>query len=194
MLGMLLAISGAAAIYLVLLFLIARRLAAAPLSWRILAWSGVPLALGGFGFAARFWNPSAGPYVANRLYPFGGHLQAWAVSFGFTWVALGLLFTGAVLFVWRQAGWLSWTLLLSSWLLCWWPHAIIGIAFAWNGANQQSADSYRQWASNPVGLTVLVTGAVTLVWHFAFSLVGFIATGRAVFRGREQEQTALAVR
>jgi hypothetical protein len=65
-------------------------------------------------------------------------------------------------------------------ILCWWPHAIIGIAFAWNGANQQSMHFYRQWPSNPVGLTVVVTGAV-LVWHFMFSVAGFIATGRAIY-------------
>jgi len=185
MLGMLLAIIGAAAIYFVLLFLIGRQLAAAPLPWRILGWSGVPLALAGFGFVARFWNPTAGPYVANRVYPFGGHLQAYAVSFGFTWVAFGLIFTGAVLLAWRHLGWLSWILLFSSWLLCWWPHAIIGIAFAWNGANRESVHIYRQWGSNPIGLTVLVNGTVILAWHFAFSVIGFIGTGRALFRARK---------
>lgn len=180
MLTMVLALSGAAAIYFVMLVVLARQLAAATLSWRILAWSGIPLALGGLGFAARFWNPSSGPYVANRVYPFGGHLQAWAVSFGFTWVAFGLLFTGAVLYVSRHRSWTSWTLLFTSWLLCWWPHGIIGIAFAWNGANQESLGFYGRWASNPLGFTVLLTGAFTLLWHFTFSIIGFVATAREV--------------
>lgn len=181
-LAMLLALGGAAAIYFAALAVLVRQFGATPLSWRILAWSGVPLALGGLGFAARFWNPSPGPYVANRVYPFGGHLQAWAVSFGFTWMAFGLLFTGAVLYASRHASWTSWTLLFSSWLLCCWPHGIIAIAFAWNGANRESLDFYGRWASNPIGLTVLVTSSIITIWYFTFSVVGFIATARQLFR------------
>ncbi len=178
MLWMVIGTTGAAAIYVLMFFLVARQLAAAPLSWRILAWSGVPLALGGLGFATRFWHPSAGPYVANRLYPFGSHLNAWAVSFGFTWAAFGLLFSWGVLVAWRHGGWLSWSILLSSWILCWWPHGIIAIAFAWNGANQESVTTYRQWASDPIGRMVVWMGVFTLLWHFVFSTAGFIGTAR----------------
>jgi hypothetical protein len=186
MLTMLLALGGSAAIYFLMLFFLARQLSAAPLSWRVLGWSGIPIALAGFGFAARFWNPSSGPFIANRLYPFGSHLQTWAVSFGFTWVAFGLLFTGAALFVSRHRCWTWWTLLFSSWLICWWPHGIIGIAFARNGANQQSLSFYTRWGSNPLGFTVLLTEALILLWHFTFSIVGFIATGREVYRTHKQ--------
>ncbi len=35
-----------------------------------------------------------------------------------------------------------------------------------------------------VVLFVIVVSSVLLVWHFTFSIVGFIATGRSVFRGR----------
>jgi hypothetical protein len=183
MLWMLIAFCGAAAIYLGTVFGILRRLAAAPVSWRLLAWSGVPLAFSGFGFVTRFWNPSAGPYVANKLYPFGGHLQAWAVSFGFTWVAFGLLFTAAVLYVSQNPSRQGWLLLLASWLLCLWPHAIIALAFAWHGANRESLQFYgRWWKSNPVGPKVLVSGALMTLWHFSFCIAGFVATGRRIFK------------
>ena len=65
--------------------------------WQLLAVSGLLLALGGLGFAIRFWEPTPGPYLANELYPFGPYLNAWAVSFGFTWLSFGLLFIGLAL-------------------------------------------------------------------------------------------------
>ena len=65
----------------------------APLGWRILAHAGWPLSLAGAVFVLRFWVPTVGPYRANVRYPFGTHVNAWAVSFGFTWIAFGLLFT-----------------------------------------------------------------------------------------------------
>jgi hypothetical protein len=182
MLWMALAVSAAAAIYLGTVYGILRRLASAPLSWRLLGWSGVPLAFSGLGFATRFWNPTPGPYIANKVYPFGGHLQAWAVSFGFTWMALALLFSGAVLLVWQNPGRRSWSLLLASWLLCLWPHVIIAIAFAWNGANQESVRFYgRWWSTNPFGPIVLMRSTLMILWHFSFALIGFIGTGRRIF-------------
>jgi hypothetical protein len=188
MLWMLVAVCAAATLYLIALALIIRYVAQMPPGWRVLAWSGVPLALSGFGLATRFWHPSAGPYVANRLYPFGGHLNAWAVSFGFTWVAFGLLFTGAVPVVWRNLSLRSWSVLLASWLLCVWPHLIIAIAFAWNGANQQSASFYsRWWASSPAARIALVAGSVLTLWHFTFAIGGFIATGLAIWRTKTPE-------
>jgi hypothetical protein len=186
MVAMLLGLTVAAAICFFLFFVILRRISTAPLSWRILAWSGVPLALSGFGFASRFWHPSSGPFIANQLYPFGTHLDAWAVSFGFTWAAFALLFSGAVLLVSRDPRWDSWTLLLCVWLLCWWPHAIIGVGFAWNGANRQSLDIYRKWASDPIGAVVLLRSSIELVWHMTFSIAGFIGTARALSRGENQ--------
>ena len=67
-------------------------LGAAPRPWRLLASSGIPLAVGGLGFLVRFWEPLPGPYLANEVYPLGPYLNAWAVSFGFMWLAFGLAF------------------------------------------------------------------------------------------------------
>jgi len=184
MLAMVFALGGAAVIYLAVLAVLLRPLAAAPRSWRILAWSGIPLGLGGLGFAARFWHPSAGPYVANRVYPFGGHLNAWAVSFGFTWMAFGLLFTGAAVLASKHPGRMWWTLLFASWILCIWPHGIIAIAFAWNGAHRESLGIYRRWGSDPIGFTTLLSSSLITLWHFGFSIVGFLTTGREVARNR----------
>jgi len=187
MLWMLLAVCAAAAIYFGAAFGILHRLAPAPVSWRLLGWSGVPLACSGLGFATRFWNPSAGPYIANKLYPFGGHLQAWAVSFGFTWMAFGLLFSGAVLLAWQNPSRRSWCLLLASWVLCLWPHAIIAIAFAWNGANQESMRFYgRWWSTNPMGPIVLIRSALLTVWYFSFSIIGFVGTAGQIFRSQAE--------
>ncbi len=186
MLWLLVAICLAALIYIGAVAGILHRLASAPVSWRLLGWSGVPLAFSGFGFATRFWNPTAGPYLANKAYPFGGHLQAWAVSFGFTWVAFGLLFTAAALFVSRNPTRQGWFVLLASWLLCVFPHAIIAIAFAWNGANRESIEFYNRWSkSNPVGSKVLVSGALMTLWHFSFCIAGFLTTARNVFKGKQ---------
>jgi len=68
-------------------------LRAAPLAWRLLGASGIPLVIGGLGFIVRFWKPLPGPYLANAVYPLGPYLNAWAVSFGFMWLAFGLVFT-----------------------------------------------------------------------------------------------------
>jgi hypothetical protein len=170
----------AASMYLIMLRLVTRELTHSPLAWRLLAWSGIPLALGGLGFAVRFWRPSSGPYVANQLYPFGGHLQAWAVSFGFTWLAFGLLFTGAVVCASHRQDWPTWALLLTSWCLCWLPHLIIGIGFALYGANRQSVRFYEKWARDPGGAIILASSSLVLVWHFAFSIAGFIGTARGI--------------
>jgi hypothetical protein len=70
---------------------LARTSRSLPRSWQVLGYSGVPLALGGIGFVLRFWHPTEGPYVANRVYPFGSHLNACAVSFGFLWLAFGVV-------------------------------------------------------------------------------------------------------
>lgn len=180
--AVILGLAGALAIYLALFFVIARELTHSPLSWRILAWSGVPLALSGAQFAARFWHPSPGPYVANVLYPFGAHLNAWAVAFGFTWMALGLLFSAMVVYAWPEPGWRSWLVLLGTWVLCWWPHGIIAVGFALNGANRQSMRIYRDWGGRAYGLGVLIVSSILLLWHFTFSVIGFIATARAIAR------------
>lgn len=149
---------------------------AAPLSWRLLSASGIPLGIGGVNFIIRFWEPVAGPYRANVLYPFGDHLHAWAVSFGFTWLAYGLLFTGLALLGARQASRIIWATLLASWFICWLPHGVIGVAFAWAGSNAPSVASYRQWAAAPSGMALLLFNAITLLAHWGLGLAGFIMT------------------
>jgi hypothetical protein len=172
----------AASAYLIVLRLVTRDLKHSTLPWHLLAWSGIPLALSGLAFAVRFWRPSSGPYVANRLYPFGGHLQAWAVSFGFTWLAFGLLFTGAVVYVSRRQGWRTWTLLVTSWSLCWLPHAVIGIGFTFHGAHRQSVRIYGEWWNDPAGAIILASGSFLLLWHFVFSIAGFAGTAVEIRR------------
>ena len=155
---------------------------AASSGWRLLAISGVPLSLGGLGFAVRFWHPTSGPYLANQRYPYGGHLNAWAVSFGFTWLAFGLLFAGLVLLGSKEAKRAIWVTLLASWLLCWLPHGVIGIAFAWAGHNEASISAYRAWGGSLKGAIVLLSGTAILLAHFTLSLAGFVLTGRELWR------------
>jgi hypothetical protein len=78
-------------------------------------------ALDGLGFAVRVWEPTAGPYLANQLYPFGPHLNAWAVSFGFRWLAFGLAFFTLALRAPRTG--LTWLALVVGWVL--WPGFVV---------------------------------------------------------------------
>jgi hypothetical protein len=150
--------------------------------WQLLAGSGITLALGGLIFVIRFWEPTPGPYLANELYPLGPYLNAWAVSFGFAWLGFGLLFVALALTGARLASRRIWLILLTSWLLCWLPHGIIGIGFAWAGQNAPSIQRYRSWAAHTRGLLVLCASAVVLLAHFAFSILGFIVTWRELWR------------
>ncbi len=157
---------------------------ASTLGWRLLAWSGITLSLGGFGFVVRFWKPTEGPYLANEIYPYGSHLNAWAVSFGFTWLAFGLLFFGLATLGARESKLTVWVILLAAWMLCWLPHGVIGVAFAWAGRNEPSIETYRVWGSQLSGFLVLLQGAVIIVAHVALSLLGFLLTGRDLLRRR----------
>ena len=163
---------------------------AAPLSWRLLSASGIPLSIGGINFIIRFWEPTAGPYRANELYPYGDHLHAWAVSFGFTWLAFGLLFAAFALLGSRDASRVVWAALLASWLICWLPHGVIGLAFAWAGGNAPSVERYRKWASAPQGFTLLLFNALTLLAHFGLSVLGFVLTRLDFRRKRVESLTA----
>jgi hypothetical protein len=170
------------------MFLLRHDLRSAPRSWQLLACSGIPLVLGGLGFVVRFWKPTAGPYRANEVYPLGPYLNAWAVSFGFMWVAFGLIF-----FVAAARGPHSgrtWLTLLVAWFLAWLPHGIIGIGFAAAGSNEPSIRLYQQWAANWPGLLRLCTGALILVGHLGLSLLGFGLTGRGLRRGRQWGHSA----
>ncbi len=90
---------------------------AAPRGWKFLAGSGLALSLGGIGFIVRFWEPVAGPYVANELYPLGPYVNAWAVSFGFMWLAFGLAFVTMALRGERSGG--TWLAMIVAWVLAW---------------------------------------------------------------------------
>jgi hypothetical protein len=157
--------------------------AASP-GWRLLSASGIPLSLSGLLFVVRFWEPTAGPYLANERYPYGNHLHAWAVSFGFTWLAFGLLFAGLALLSSREARRAVWLTLLASWFLCWLPHGVIGLAFAWAGQNAPSAEAYRTWAAVPRGFAVLLASALALLAHVGLSVLGFVMTGIELRRER----------
>ncbi len=159
-----------------------RTYAACPLGWRLLAHAGWPLVLAGAIFVARFWTPTPGPYIANVRYPFGTHLAAWAVSFGFTWIAFGLLFAAFAVLArdaQRPVAW--WTLLAAS-VLCWLPHGYIGVATVFGGMAPTSVTSYQRWGSSTGGALLLAADAGLLVAHFAFCAVGFALTGRALWR------------
>jgi len=171
-------------IYLTALASLLRKSRELPLAWRLLAYSGIPLSLGGIGFIARFWRPTAGPYLANTVYPFGAHLNAWAVSFGFMWVTFGLLFTFACLQVAQAATRQGWFMLLGCWALAWLPHGVIGVAFAIAGSNRESIDIYRLWGSDPAGFVTLANGAFVMLSHFVLSIVGFVATGCQMIRSQ----------
>lgn len=155
-----------------------------PLSWRLLSMSGIPLSILGVNFILRFWKPTAGPYLANELYPYGDAAHTWAVSFGFTWLAFGLLFTVLALSCSRNANRVVWVALLASWFICWLPHGIIGLAFAWAGGNAPSVESYSKWASTPQGFVLLLFNAVALLAHFGLSILGFVMTGIEIRRER----------
>ena len=157
-------------------------LRAAPRSWQFLACSGIPLALGGLQFVLRFWRPTPGPYRANELYPLGPSLNAWAVSFGFMWLAFGLAFFA--LAVRGPHTGRTWSMLLVAWFLAWLPHGVIGVGFAAAGSNEPSVQLYQQWAAKWPGLLQLCAGALILVAHFGLSLLGFALTGRALRRAR----------
>lgn len=157
------------------------------IGWRLLAHAGWPLVLAGAVFVVRFWTPTSGPYLANSRYPFGDHLAAWAVSFGFTWMAFGLLFGASALLAPTaatspRAGRVAWLALLAAWALCWLPHGLIGVAVALGGLEPVSVDRYAEWAARPLGTVTLAADAVLLILHFSCATAGFIVTGRQVWR------------
>ncbi len=164
-----------------------RRYVGSAAGWRLLAHAGWPLILAGAIFVLRFWTPTPGPYLANTRYPFGDHLAAWAVSFGFTWIAFGLLFAALAVLAPRAAldargARLAWLALLSTWALCWLPHGIIGVAVAVGGLEPASVGRYADWAARPLGTLVLVADGGLLLLHAGLSMAGFLLAGRDAWR------------
>jgi hypothetical protein len=145
------------------------------LGWRLLGHAGWPLGIAGAIFIARFWDPTPGPYIANERYPFGSHLNAWAVSFGFTWIAFGLLL-GAIAALGERSPRRIWNVSFVAWGICWLPHAIIGIAALAGGLDPTSGASYRRWAADPLGATILLIDAAMLLAHHGFAIAGFVLT------------------
>jgi hypothetical protein len=164
----------------------------APRSWQLLASSGLPLAVGGLGFILRFWQPLPGPYRVNDAYPLGPYLNTWAVSFGFMWLAFGLVFFALALRTPRTGQ--SWLVLFAAWVLAWIPHGIVGIGFAWAGSNRPNVELYRSWASGWPGLIVLGTSALILLAHFGLALWGFVRTGLEIRRTAFAHPTVTGVR
>ena len=168
---------------------------AAPLGWRLLAHAGWPLSLAGALFVLRFWMPTSGPFRANVRYPFGTHLNAWAVSFGFTWIAFGLLFTAlAVLASRAPHDRPAWFVLLAAWIVCWLPHAVIAVAFAVGGTDPRSVTDYRAWGANPAGALILGIDAVLLLLHVGLSVAGFVVAGRTAWHGNHAAGVPPAMR
>ncbi len=164
----------------------------APLGWRLLAQAGWPLSLAGAIFVLRFWIPTRGPFRANVRYPFGTHLNAWAVSFGFTWIAFGLLFTALAVVGYRvSSGRPAWCVLLAAWMVCWLPHAVIAVAFAVGGTDPRSVTDYRAWGANPAGALVLGIDAALLLLHIGLSVAGFVIAGRTAWRGDSSSRAGL---
>lgn len=148
--------------------------------WQLLAASGIPLSLAGLGFIIRFWKPHSGPFTANELYPLGPYVNAWAVSFGFMWLAFGVAFLVLSLRGGRDIR--IWWALLTIWFLAWLPHGIIGVGFLVAGQTELSMQLYRDWASRWPDVLGLVVGGSALLIHIGLSVSGFAVAGRALMR------------
>jgi len=182
-------LAGALALVWAVVLRLRRTYVGCPLGWRLLAHAGWPLVLAGAIFVARFWTPTPGPYIANVRYPFGTHLAAWAVSFGFTWIAFGLLFAAFAVLVREAQRPLAWWALLAAWALCWLPHGYLGVATALGGLASTSVTSYQRWWASPGGALLLAADAGLLVAHFVLSAVGFALTGRALWHRSARTRT-----
>lgn len=126
--------------------------------------------------------------ASTELYPYGSHLQTWVVSFGFAWVAFGMLFAVLALVGARESSRIIWIALLAGWFICWLPPGIIGVGFAWAGQNAPSVRAYQDWASRPAGFALLLFNALILLAHFGLSLTGFVLTGMGLRRVRRRNK------
>ena len=101
--------------------------------WRAFVAATAVTALIGLFFAASM-NPTSGPYAVDERYPFGSALRTWQVTVGFDWIAYAILF-GAVGSVARRAGSRPlWIATGVSFVILWFPHVAIGIAFLMSGS------------------------------------------------------------
>jgi hypothetical protein len=111
------------------------------------------------------WKATPGPYEIGRLYPYGSYLNAWQVTNGFSFMAFGLLFLTAVFAAAKYRSQLLWVVALGSYILMWFPHAYMGVAFF---AYDPSLVSLEMW------LTVI---PAILAWMLVSGL-GFWLSGR----------------
>ncbi len=168
---------------LVLTLLYVRRLRGAKASWRLLGLSGWFLSAFGLVWILRAWNPTPGPYRISEVYPFGTHLQAWQVTFGFTWLAFGFLFFVAVFSAASRPSRFTWVTLLATWLVCMLPHAAIVIALGWAGEGTiGTVDPSNRLPLETQPLLIGATAAVAILF-FTSSLGGFLWTGWQLFHG-----------
>lgn len=93
-----------------------------------------------------------------------------------------MLFSGLAMLGAREARLAVWVTLFAMWALCWLPHGVIGVAFAWAGRNEPSIEAYGVWGSDLSGFLVLLQGVVVIIAHFSLSLLGFLLTGRELLR------------
>jgi hypothetical protein len=97
--------------------------------WGLLIFAGFGYIPGGIFLVILAWQSTPGPYEIGKLYPFGSELNAWQVTNGFAFLAFGLLFCAVLLNAVKFKSRLLWTAALVSFVLMWFPHAIIGISF-----------------------------------------------------------------
>ncbi len=101
--------------------------------WRTFVAATAVTAVIGLFFAASM-DPTGGPYAVDERYPFGSAVRTWQVTVGFDWIAYAILF-GAVGFVARRAGSRPlWIATGVSFVILWFPHVAIGIAFLMSGS------------------------------------------------------------
>lgn len=97
--------------------------------WWLLIFAGFGYIPGGVLLVLMTWQATPGPYEIGRLYPYGSELNAWQVTNGFAFLAYGLLFCAIVGGAAKFKSRLLWAAALVSFVIMWFPHAIIGISF-----------------------------------------------------------------
>jgi hypothetical protein len=152
------------------------------LGWRLLAHAGWPLTIGGAIVAlhagASTLRGCAGGCGAGLSAP------TWALAFGFTWIAFGLLFTAfAALAPAPSAdphqGRRAWIALVAAWTLCWLPHGLLAVV-----AFGPVAVAVRaHWGTGAEGAPALAVAAILLLGHFACSAAGLSLSAWEVWAG-----------
>ncbi len=107
--------------------------ASARWGWRAFVAVAVLTALIGLFFAASM-DPTGGPYTMDERYPFGSALRTWQVTVGFDWIAYAILFGAAGSVARRTSSRPLWAALAVSFVIIWFPHVAIGVAFLVTGS------------------------------------------------------------